>query len=166
MALTRGGLTTAAFTLSVLTVLAACGNTNGGGGGGSASSGQPTPGGTLKLLGSGDVDHIDTASAYYTTSYTLERAFTRQLFSYPANTDLTKAITPVADLATEVPTTANGGINANGTVYTIHLRPGARWNTTPARDVTAQDVVLGLKRLCNPVNPVGAPGTTRTRSWG
>jgi peptide/nickel transport system substrate-binding protein len=24
--------------------------------------------------------------------------------------------------------------------------------------VTAQDVVLGLKRLCNPVNPVGAPG--------
>ena len=38
------------------------------------SGGQPTPGGTLKLLGSGDVDHLDTASAYYTTSYTLVRA--------------------------------------------------------------------------------------------
>lgn len=33
-----------------------------------------------------------------------------------------------------------------------------RWNTSPARAVTAQDVVLGLKRLCNPVSPVGAPG--------
>jgi peptide/nickel transport system substrate-binding protein len=33
-----------------------------------------------------------------------------------------------------------------------------RWNTTPAREVTAQDFVLGLKRLCNPVSPVGAPG--------
>jgi ABC-type transport system substrate-binding protein len=27
------------------------------------------------------------------------------------------------------------------------------------REVTAQDFVLGLKRLCNPVSPVGAPGS-------
>lgn len=98
------------------------------------------------------------ACAYYTASYTLERTYARQLFSYPASTDTTTANTPVPDLATVVPTTANGGISADGRTYTIHLRTGVDWNTSPARPVTAQDAVLGLKRLCNPVSPVGAPG--------
>ena len=147
-------------TLSILVALAlgvaACGSSTGSSS--TTSSQTPTQGGTLKLLGSSDVDHLDTASAYYTASYTLERAFTRQLFSYPASTDQTKAITPVPDLASELPTTANGGITAAGKTYTIHLRQGVLWNTHPARAVTAADVVLGLKRLCNPVSPVGAPG--------
>ncbi|GAA4729314.1 ABC transporter substrate-binding protein [Phytohabitans rumicis] len=159
MASRRRGPVTTAATVSILSVmavtLAACGSSSGGG----ASSGdQPVQGGTLKLLGSSDVDHLDTASAYYTASYTLVRAFTRQLFSYPATTDTTAANTPVADLASELPTKDNGGISADGKTYTIHLRTGVKWNTTPARDVTAQDAVLGLKRLCNPVSPVGAPG--------
>jgi peptide/nickel transport system substrate-binding protein len=135
--------------------LAACGTATGTGGG---SSGGPVSGGTLKLLGSSDVDHLDTASAYYTASYTLERTYARQLFSYPASTSTSTANTPVPDLATTMPTTANGGISADGKTYTIHLRTGVDWNTSPARAVTAQDVVLGLKRLCNPVSPVGAPG--------
>ncbi|HEY3200191.1 MAG TPA: ABC transporter substrate-binding protein, partial [Actinomycetes bacterium] len=147
-------------TLSILVALAlgvaACGSSTGSSS--TTSSQTPTQGGTLKLLGSSDVDHLDTASAYYTASYTLERAFTRQLFGYPASADQTKAITPVPDLASELPTTANGGITANGKTYTIHLRQGVLWNTHPARAVTAADVVLGLKRLCNPVSPVGAPG--------
>jgi ABC-type transport system substrate-binding protein len=150
----RAGLTKAATTLCATALLAACGTTSGG----NSASGQPTPGGTLKLLGSSDVDHLDTASAYYTSSYTLERAYARQLFSYPASTDVNTAITPVPDLATQLPTKQNGGISADGKTYTIHVRAGAKWNTTPAREVTAQDVVLGLKRLCNPASPVGAPG--------
>jgi ABC-type transport system substrate-binding protein len=154
----------AAAGLSILTLtLAACGN-------GSSTSGttstQPVPGGTLTLLGSSDVDHLDTASGYYTATYTLERAFTRQLFSYPASTDLTTANTPAPDIATELPTTGNGGLSADGKTYTIRLRSGVRWNTSPARAVTAQDVVLGLKRLCNPVAPVGAPGYYETTIAG
>ena len=120
----------------------ACGN-NQTSGASTSASGTPQQGGTLKLVVSSDVDHLDTASAYYVASYTLERAFTRQLFSYPATTDITKA---------------KGGISADGKTWTIHLRSGVRWNTIPAREVTAQDFVLGLKRLCNPVTPVGAPG--------
>lgn len=154
---------TAGAALAILTVtamgLAACGGGGGGGGGGtSKTSGTPVQGGTLKLLGSSDVDHLDTASSYYTATYTVERAFARQLFSYPSSNDVTTANTPVADLATVVPTTANGGISADGKTYTVHLRSGVMWNTTPARAVTAQDEILGLKRLCNPVSPVGAPG--------
>lgn len=147
----------AASVLCVATLVAACGSGNSGSGG-STASGQPTPGGTLKLLGSGDVDHLDTASAYYTASYTIERADSRQLFSYAATSDTTQATQVVPDIATEIPTTADDGISADGKTYTIHLRAGVKWNTTPARDVTAQDEVLGLKRLCNPVSPVGAPG--------
>ena len=157
----RGRTPVAALAMLIVTAvgLAACGNgSSGGGGSGSNNSGTPVQGGTLKLLGSSDVDHLDTASAYYTASYTLERAYARQLFSYPASTDINTANTPVADLASVVPTTANGGISADGKTYTIHMRADAQWNTTPARPVTAQDEVLGLKRLCNPVSPVGAPG--------
>jgi ABC-type transport system substrate-binding protein len=155
MDLRLAGRVKAALVVGVTVLLAGCSTA---GGGGVANGGQPVPGGTLRLLGSGDVDHLDTASAYYTTSYTLERAYTRQLFTYPASTDVNGAIQPVPDLATELPTTANGGISADGKTYTVHLRPGAKWNTSPAREVTSEDVVLGLKRLCNPVSPVGAPG--------
>jgi len=158
MAFRRRGRGPAAATLTILTIttltLAACGSAGTGG----TSSSSPVSGGTLKLLGSSDVDHLDTASAYYTASYTLERTYARQLFSYPASTDTTAANTPVPDLATVMPTTANGGISADGKTYTIHLRTGVKWNTSPAREVTAQDIVRGLKRLCNPVSPVGAPG--------
>jgi ABC-type transport system substrate-binding protein len=110
---------------------AACGNGSTTSSGASAG-GTPQNGGTLKLVGSSDVDHLDTASAYYTVSYTLERAFARQLFSYPASTDITKANTPVPDVAAGMPTQANGGISADGRTWTIHLRSGVRWNTTPA----------------------------------
>lgn len=123
------------------------------------ASGSPTRGGTLRIIGDADVDHLDTASAYYTTSYALERVFSRQLFSYPASTDTTKALAPAPDVATELPTKDNGGISADGKTVTVHLRDGVRWNTSPARAVTAADFVLGFKRLCNPTqNSVGAPG--------
>jgi ABC-type transport system substrate-binding protein len=158
----RGRTPVAALAMLTVTAvgLGACGNGGGTSGGGSTSNsgGTPVQGGTLKLLGSSDVDHLDTASSYYTATYTLDRAFTRQLFQYPTSTNLTTANTPVADLATVVPTTVNGGISADGKTYTIHMRTDAMWNTSPARPVTAQDEVLGLKRLCNPVSPVGAPG--------
>lgn len=137
-------------------VLAACGGSSGSGA--SPSGGKPTYGGTLKLIGSGDVDHLDPASAYYTATYTLERAFTRQLVSYSASNDLDTATTVAADLATEVPSTSNGGISKDGKTYTFHLRSDAMWNTKPARAVTAQDVVRGIQRICNPASPAGAIG--------
>lgn len=141
---------------------AACGTTSPPATGG----GTPVKGGTLTLLGKGDVDHLDTASAYYTVSYTLERAFTRQLVTYPASNDFKHATTVVADMATQVPTESNGGISKDGKTYTLHIKKGVKWDTTPARQVTAQDVLLGFKRLCNPASPVGAPGYYETTIVG
>jgi peptide/nickel transport system substrate-binding protein len=157
---------TAATLLAVVALaVAACGNPTSTATSGSNqdanvnATGTPTSGGTLRIVGNADVDHLDTASAYYTTSYALERTFTRQLFSYPATTDKNTALQPAPDVATELPTTANGGISADGKTITVHLRSGVRWNTAPARAVTAEDFVRGFKRLCNPTqNSVGAPG--------
>jgi peptide/nickel transport system substrate-binding protein len=153
--MTSRAITRTAGVCGLLLLLAACGGSSGGTSTGAQPTGTPTNGGTLKLLGSGDVDHLDPASAYYTVSYTLERAFTRQLVSYPASSDLATATTVAADLATTVPTTGNGGITHGDKTYTFHLRTDARWNTSPARTVTAQDVVRGLQRICNPASPSG-----------
>jgi len=134
--------------LGALTLgLAACG---GGSTSTSKSAGTPGKGGTLKIVDAGDVDHLDTASGYTTTANALERAWTRQLFSYKASNDVVAGSAIVADAATDIPSAANGGISADGKTITVHLRTGVKWNTTPAREVVANDWIRGIKRECNP----------------
>ena len=98
--------------------------------------------------------------AYYTADYELERAYTRQLLSYPAvpysaagDAGWTTDTTPTADIATVVPSVANGGITNGGKTYTFHIKQGVDWNTSPARQVTAADFIREFKAFCNP-----APG--------
>jgi peptide/nickel transport system substrate-binding protein len=124
---------------------------------GASSAGTPVSGGTLREVASGDVDHLDPISAYYTNVSMTERAYTRQLVTYPASNNFQTGTTIVADMATEVPTTANGGLSADGLTYTFHLRSDVMWNTTPPRAVVAGDFVRSLKRFCNPVVGVGNP---------
>ena len=124
----------------------------------SSASAVPQRGGTLTLAGVGDVDFLDPTAGYNTDTHTEERAWTRQLFSYPASTNPTAVDTPVPDVASVMPTVQNGGISDGGLTYTIHLRPDVMWNSTPARPVTAGDFVRSFERMCNPVAPVGAPG--------
>ena len=114
--------------------LAAC-STNSSGSN-SATGSKPVHGGTLKLVAASGPDHIDTVPAYYTADYILERAYARQLLTYPTVPDpsLTsegwiKDTTPVPDVATAVPTTSNGGITGGGKIYTFHLKSGVDWNT-------------------------------------
>jgi peptide/nickel transport system substrate-binding protein len=120
--------------------------------------GPPIRGGTLKIVGFSDVDHLASVGAYSTTSLALLWAYTRQLVTYPLNEDFETAARVVPDLAETLPTFENGGISADGRTYTFHLRRKVRWNTSPPREVTAHDVVRAMKLLCNPVVPAGAPG--------
>ena len=122
------------------------------------NSGPPVRGGTLRVVGFSDVDHLASVGAYSTTSLALLWTYTRQLVTYPLNEDFATAANVVPDLAENLPTFENGGITSDGRTYTFHLRRAVRWNTTPPREVTAQDVVRGMKLLCNPVVPAGAPG--------
>ena len=122
-----------------------------------STAGKPVLGGTLRFVASGDVDHLDPLSLYYTNVAILARAFSRQLITYPASNNFQKGIAIVPDMATTVPTASNGGISADGKTYTFHLRSGVNWNTSPPRPVTAQDFVRQFKRMCNPVVGVGNP---------
>jgi peptide/nickel transport system substrate-binding protein len=135
--------------------LAACGNSSNNSGGGGTSAGKPVMGGTLNMVASGDFDHVDPLSAYYTPSTQLEGAWTRQLVSYPPSNNRTTATTIAADVATTVPTTANGGVTNGGLTYTFHLRPGVMWNSKPARQVTSADFLRQFKAMCNPTLGVG-----------
>lgn len=118
-----------------------------------ASSGNAVTGGTLNMLGTGDVTYLDPNISYYSIDQIVFRMFSRALFTNPAIEGKTTIAVP--DLATELPTAGNGGISADGKTYTIKLRQGAKWDTTPARQITAADVVRGVKRTCNPVQPFG-----------
>jgi peptide/nickel transport system substrate-binding protein len=111
-------------------------------------TGAPKTGGTLNLLGVGDVDFMDPNISYYTIGYLGQRMWIRGLYAYPAIPGHTT--TPAPDLATAMPT-----VSSNGLTYTITIRSGAEFDTTPASPVTAADAVLGLKRSCNPVQPFG-----------
>ena len=134
--------------------LAACGSSGGGGGGGGGGgAGQSAlnggtkgavKGGTLNMLGQSDIDYMDPNISYYSIGYLGLREWSRQLFTYPATPG--KTTTAVPDLATQMPTTSNGGVSADGKTYTITIRKGAKWDTSPARQVTAADVVRGVKR--------------------
>ncbi|MCU1676978.1 MAG: transporter substrate-binding protein [Frankiales bacterium] len=117
------------------------------------NEGTPVTGGTLNMLGIGDVDYMDPNVTYYSAGYTGARLWARQLVTFPAIAG--KATTSVPDLATELATAANGGISADGLTYTYTIRDGVKWDTTPARQVTGDDLIRGVKRSCNPAQPFG-----------
>ena len=112
------------------------------------SAGTPVKGGTLTMLGVGDVDYMDPNISYYSIGYLNLRMWSRNLYQYPAVVGQT--ITAEPDLATAAPTVTDGGLK-----YAVTIRTGAMWDTTPPRQVTAADAVRGLKRTCNPAQPFG-----------
>lgn len=57
---------------------------------------------------------------------------------------------PIPELATEVPTQANGGVSKDGLTITYHLRKGVKWSDGAPFD--ADDVVFSTKAVLNPAN--------------
>lgn len=152
MRLRTGRLAALAMACTTGLALTACSTGSGGTTSTSSDTGEAVKGGTLNMLGSGDVDYMDPNISYYSVGYQVLRMWTRQLFTYPAEAD--KVTTAVPDLAESLPTQDNG-VSEDGMTYTITLRQGAMWSTDPARQITAADVVRGVKRTCNPVQPFG-----------
>jgi peptide/nickel transport system substrate-binding protein len=154
---TRTSLALASLAALALTAAACSSTANKNNGGGTSLSsglqglnpgGTAKKGGTLNMLGTGDVDYMDYNVTYFTIGYLAQRMWIRGLYAYPAVPH--KTTTPAADLATGPPT-----VSSDGLTYKVTIRPGAQWNTTPARQVTGADAVLGLKRSCNPAQPFG-----------
>jgi peptide/nickel transport system substrate-binding protein len=103
-------------------------------------------GGALTVYSSEDFEHLDPGEAYFAADYAIMYATQRPLFSYKPNTDST--LSP--DLATEMPTTANGGITDGGKTVTVHIRPGVNFSPPVNREVTSADVAYAIERGANP----------------
>lgn len=87
-----------------------------------------------------DVKSLDPAVQYDTASNTIDKQIYQTLIDYN-KTDVTKF---VPDLATEVPTVANGGVSADGMTWRFHIRQGVTFqNGDP---LTAEDVAYTFKR--------------------
>ena len=121
-------------------------------------------GGTLTVYSSEDFEHLDPGESYFSLDYAVMYATQRPLFTYPPNSSSTL----VPDLATAMPTTANGGITDGGKTVTVHIQPNVKFSAPVSRDVTSADVAYAIERGWNPnvANPYmeyfqtlkGAPG--------
>jgi peptide/nickel transport system substrate-binding protein len=152
----------AAVAATASIVIAACGSGSSGGGtpsgggdnnstGGVFSkisanqSGTPKTGGVLKLAGAGDADYYDPNIVYSSTGQSAARLYARTLYAY--NPELGHTTEAVPDLAT-----ADPEVSADGKTVTVTIRDGAKWNTSPPRQVTAADEIRGLEMTCNPTS--------------
>lgn len=159
---TRSSLAVASLTALALVAAACSSNSNKSTGGGGPSgpvslnsglqalneAGTPHKGGTLNMLGAGDVDYMDYNISYYSIGYLGQRMWVRGLYEYPGIAGKVFDVAP--DLATAAPVVSNGGLT-----YTVTLRTGPMWDSTPPRPVTGADAVRGLMRSCNPVTRFG-----------
>jgi peptide/nickel transport system substrate-binding protein len=103
-------------------------------------------GGTLTVYSSEDFEHLDPGESYFTQDYGVDYATQRPLFAYLPNTETT--VSP--DLASEIPTTSNGGITDGGKTVTVHIRPGVFFSPPVDREVTSADVAYAIERGANP----------------
>ncbi len=70
-----------------------------------------------------------------------------EIFSGLASFD--RDLNLIADIAEEIPTSGNGGISADGTVYTFNIRRGVKFHDG-SRQVTAEDFKFSLERSLDP----------------
>jgi ABC-type transport system substrate-binding protein len=146
---TRPHLVLAVATLAALTVLvAACGGSTSGSGGGSsaAASAAPVKGGTLVATYQGEPQGLDPAIDWEGQGWAIEHTMFNNFIKYASESG-TAGTEMLPDLATDLPTTENGGISADGTVYTFHLKKGIKFAPPVDREVTSADFKYSFERM-------------------
>ncbi|MDR2253062.1 MAG: ABC transporter substrate-binding protein [Bifidobacteriaceae bacterium] len=125
--------------------LAACGGNSTP----TTSDGSAATGGTLRIVGTDDIDHLDPTMVGLVVTNNLSRAISRQLISYKASNDVEENVLPQPDLAADLPT-----VSEDGLTYTFTLRDNANWDAPDGpRAITSTDVANGIERVCNPLGP-------------
>ncbi|MDQ2847877.1 MAG: ABC transporter substrate-binding protein [Actinomycetota bacterium] len=108
--------------------------------------GQGKKGGTLTVYSSEDFQHLDSGQTYFANDYAVMYDIQRPLFIYSPNS-LTR-LEP--DLATTIPTIANGGITDGGKTVTVHIQKDVHYAPPVNREVTSADVAFAIERGANP----------------
>ncbi|MGO8683640.1 MAG: ABC transporter substrate-binding protein, partial [Thermoleophilia bacterium] len=127
-------------------LVAACGSSTSTATSSSAAGTTPTNGGTLRVAWQGEPTGLDPAVAWEVESMGMENMLFSGLLKYASGSG-TAGAQLVSDIATEVPSVANGGITKGGKTYTFHLRSGVKFAPPVNRVVTATDVKWSIERM-------------------
>ena len=103
-----------------------------------AASPSPSPGPhkvVLRLGWTAEPDNLNPFVGFATTSFEIWTVNYNFLFGFDGQT-----MKPTLSLAAQFPTEQNGGISANGKVWTIHIRPNLKWSD--GQPLTADDVAF------------------------
>jgi peptide/nickel transport system substrate-binding protein len=141
--------------LAAALILAGCTKTaTQTGAAGSDNGGQKNATTIPHTLRIGDTQDFDNLNPHLSTSLilgNLNSLTMAYLVRYDAHNE------PAPELATEVPTEANGGISKDGLAITWHLRKGVKWSDGAPFD--GDDVVFSTNAVNNPKNnEVGRDG--------
>jgi peptide/nickel transport system substrate-binding protein len=98
--------------------------------------------GVLRFATLGDPDSLNPLIGQFQVDVDLSMFWAGYLFNYSDRNEL------MPELATEVPTLANGGIAKDGLTITYHLRRGVQWQD--GSPFSADDVVFSWHAVMNP----------------
>ncbi len=131
-----------AIALSACTRVATVQSNAPGEGGTTAGRHAWTKPGILRIASLNDPDSLSPLVGEYQVDVDLSMFWAGYLFNYDDKNQL------VPELATDVPTLANGGISPDGLTITYHLRKGVTWQDGAPFD--AGDVVFTWHAVMNP----------------
>ncbi len=127
----------------VVTVVTGCTKEGTGGGLGGRSNSWTQPH-VLRMADAGDVNTLNPHLGQFADIGYLSSMTMAYLIKWDEQNR------PYPELATEIPTQANGGVSKDGLTITFHLRKGVRWSD--GAPFNADDVVFSTKVVLNPDN--------------
>jgi peptide/nickel transport system substrate-binding protein len=131
--------------VSLCALVIAVGCTRVGGAGPSDRHAWTRPG-VLRIADVSDPDHFNPLLS----TMDLVEDLSSLVFSYLVISDGNGKL--IGDLATEVPSLANGGISKDGKTYVYHVRKGVRWHD--GASFSAHDVAFTWRAIVSPRNNV------------
>ena len=138
-----------ALVLAVLAIAAAasgCGSSAGSSGTAGTLTDSPKNGGSIAFAFQEEPTSLDPAVCWDVIGTQIEHQIYRGVIAYEPKSGAA-GLNLAPDLATEVPTAANGGITNGGKTITFHLRKGVMFQAPVSREVTAEDFKYSFERM-------------------
>jgi len=121
--------------------LSGCGGTSGSSSSPASSAASPKKGGELVVAFQADPTSLDPAIAWNVSDWSVEDVIFESLYRYPSKPGV-EGTKLIPWLAAELPT-----ISDDGTVYTIPLKKGIKFQPPVSREVTAEDFRYSFERM-------------------
>jgi peptide/nickel transport system substrate-binding protein len=102
-------------------------------------SASPAAGATLRIGWTADPDNLSPFIGVETAASEVLYLTYDRVFGFGLDGK------PIPQLATELPTKENGGISADGLTWTVHIRPGIKWQD--GQPLTAKDVAFSYNLI-------------------